>query len=87
MNLKEKRRVIGLIDQHIENLQSVILRVESKSSKEHWQKEIAECLKIKNKLSPADLIENKEAWNDFLLGTLVGMLAGFAIHHIITNFI
>jgi hypothetical protein len=41
MNLKEKRRVIGLIDQHIENLQSVILRVESKSSKEHWQKEIA----------------------------------------------
>lgn len=87
MNRKEKERLISLIDQHIENLQSVILRVGSESSKEHWQKEIDECLKIKSKLSPDNLIENEEAWDDYLRGTLVGMLAGFAIHHIITNFI
>lgn len=87
MRQKEKEKLVKLIDRHIENLESVISRVGSKSSSGNWQKEVDEYLKIKEKLSPDNIVENEEAFDDFLKGTVVGMLAGFALYHIITNFI
>lgn len=87
MNRSDKKKLIRLIDQEIDNLQSVIDRVNSEKSIESWQMEIDNYKKLKEELNPENFILNKERWDDFLRGSIIGILAGFAIHHILTNFI
>jgi len=87
VNKSDKKKLIKLIDREIDNLQSVIDRTSSKKSTDWWQKEINEYNKLKEELNPDNFIINQERWDDFLRGSVVGILAGFAIHHIITNFI
>lgn len=87
MNKSDKKKLIKLIDREIDNLQSVIDRTSSKKSTDWWQKEINEYNKLKEELNPDNFIINQERWDDFLRGSVVGILAGFTIHHIITNFI
>jgi hypothetical protein len=83
----DKEKLIKLINGEIDNLQAVIDRTSSKKSIEWWQREIDHYNKLKEELNPNNFIINKERWDDFLRGSIVGILAGFAIHHIITNFI
>lgn len=87
MNRSDKKKLIRLIDQEIDNLQSVIDRVSSKSSIELWQEEINTYNKMKEDLNPDNFITNQERWDDFLRGSIVGIFAGIGIYHILTNFI